>query len=107
MGLTVYILRCSDQSYYTGVSRDAEKRVRIHNEGWDPLGYTCEKRPVELVWANHFQSNTEAIEWEKKIKGWSRKKKEALIEGRFDKLPELAECKNISHWKNYKGKLGV
>jgi putative endonuclease len=55
-----------------------------------------------LKWQNLFLNNIEAIKWEKKIKGWTRKKKEALIEGKFDLLHELARCKNNSFAKKSK-----
>jgi putative endonuclease len=100
--LIVYILKCSDQSYYTGVTNDIERRLYEHNEGMNTTSYTFLKRPVQLVWQKSFQSKIEALEWEKKIKGWTRKKKEALIEAKFNLLHELAECKNESHFKNRK-----
>jgi putative endonuclease len=102
MSLSVYILLCSDNSYYVGVTNDVDVRVYKHNLGLDPGAYTFSRRPVSLLWANSFQRKLEAIEWEKRIKGWSRAKKEALIQGKFDLLPELSECKNDSHFRNHK-----
>ncbi|MBL7918754.1 MAG: GIY-YIG nuclease family protein [Bacteroidia bacterium] len=98
--LIVYILKCSDGSYYVGLTNDINIRVFQHNDGKYTTSYTYNRRPVELMWFNKFQSKLEAIKWEKKLKGWTRKKKEALIEGKFDLLPALAECKNESHSKN-------
>ncbi len=89
----VYMLRCSDNSYYTGVSHSYEKRLREHNEGKDPKSYTFSRRPVEIVYTAMFEDVYEAIHWEKQIKGWSRKKKEALIRGEWELLPELSKRK--------------
>jgi putative endonuclease len=89
----VYILRCGDGSYYTGVTNDPERRLAEHEEGSDPNAYTYTRRPVELLWYDAFLSPVAAIEVEKQIKGWSRKKKEALIAGNYDLLPELSKSK--------------
>lgn len=93
MQYAVYILRCSDGSYYTGVTNDVEARVSQHNLGTDASAYTFTRRPVKLVYTSWFTEVLQAIEWEKRIKRWSRKKKEALIRGEYEVLPELA--KNI------------
>jgi putative endonuclease len=91
MSATVYILKCSNGSYYTGVTRkDLESRVSEHQQGlYD--GYTARHRPVELVFNSHFERITEAIACERQIKGWRREKKEALIRGDFELLPELSK----------------
>ena len=94
--LGVYILKCSDGSYYTGVTNDIDRRFNEHQSGKDPRSYTYRKRPVELVYFEIFWTPKEAIEWEKKIKNWSRAKKEALIMENWDKLQELSVCKNIT-----------
>ena len=99
MGLYVYILLCSDGSYYTGVTNNVDRRFYEHVSGLDDFCYTYSRRPLKLVWANYFASNLEAIGWEKKIKGWSRKKKEALINDEFEKLPGLSVCQNLSSSK--------
>ncbi len=75
----VYMLRCADDSYYVGVTNDLEKRIGEHKIGWDPKAYTHRRRPVQLVYAVEFSEITDAIDFEKQVKGWSRKKKEALI----------------------------
>lgn len=75
----VYILRCSDGSYYTGNTRSLEKRIKEHQMGTFK-GYTFKRRPVTLVFSQQFPSDIEAITAERQIKGWSRAKKEALIE---------------------------
>ena len=90
MSAYVYILRCKDGSYYVGSTRTAlETRVGQHNAGTYG-GYTKSRRPVFLVWSQEFQQITDAIAVERQIKGWSRAKKEALIAGDFDALPDLA-----------------
>jgi len=102
--LQVYILKCSDGSYYTGVTNDVERRLWEHQEGIDANSYTHNRRPVELVWySDEFDPNS-AIEFEKQVKGWTRKKKEALINGEWDKLPELSKCNNESTHLNCKKK---
>ena len=86
----VYILRCADGSYYTGIAqRDLERRVAEHNGGLYG-GYTARRRPVELVFAEEFQLAIHAIEMERRIKGWSRAKKEALIARDWDGLRALS-----------------
>ncbi|WP_336665037.1 GIY-YIG nuclease family protein [Elizabethkingia meningoseptica] len=89
----VYIVKCSDNSYYTGVTNDLDKRINEHNSGYNPESYTYLRRPVELVF--HYESNdiNQAIAFEKQIKGWSRKKKEAIINDDWDLLPELSKNK--------------
>lgn len=80
MEVTVYILRCADGSYYTGLTkRDIEDRVDEHNAGVVE-GYTCRRRPVELVFIETCERIVDAIDRERQIKGWSRRKKEALIQ---------------------------
>ena len=92
--LYVYIVKCADGSYYTGITNNVEHRVGQHNEGKDTRSYTFKRRPVELVFVEGFQNFQQAIEWEKQIKGWTRKKKEALIEQNWEKLKTLAVCTN-------------
>ena len=87
---TVYIVKCSDGSFYTGIThRTVEERVSEHNSG-TYRGYTFLRRPVELVYSCDFDRSDEAISWERQIKGWSRAKKLAVIRGDFDALPSLA-----------------
>ncbi|CTQ51534.1 GIY-YIG nuclease superfamily protein [Roseibium album] len=91
MVATLYILKCSDGSYYTGITRkDLASRVSEHQQGiYD--GYTARRRPVELVYNCTFERLTEAIAGERQVKGWRREKKEALICGKFDLLPKLSK----------------
>jgi len=93
----VYIVKCSDSSYYTGVTNNLERRIAEHNEGENPRAYTYSRRPVKLIWYTDTNDINYAIEREKQIKGWTRKKKEAMIFGRWDDLVELAKSKNNSH----------
>ncbi|MBK7630463.1 MAG: GIY-YIG nuclease family protein [Ignavibacteriales bacterium] len=74
----VYIVRCSDGSYYTGVTSNLEKRIAEHNSGLIK-GYTSKRLPLELVYSNRFNNVSDAIRSEKQIKGWRRDKKEALV----------------------------
>ena len=85
-----YILKCSDQSYYVGVTNDVEKRLVEHQEGINSTCYTHSRRPLELVYFEKFIDILQAIAREKQLKGWSRKKKEALIEERGTDLPNLS-----------------
>ncbi|MFJ6324547.1 MULTISPECIES: GIY-YIG nuclease family protein [unclassified Rhizobium] len=90
MEVTVYILRCSDGSYYTGLTKqEIEARVWEHNAGiYD--GYTTTRRPVELVFHEVYDRIIDAIARERQIKGWSRRKKEALIALDYEALPALS-----------------
>ncbi|PKP05225.1 MAG: hypothetical protein CVU11_00775 [Bacteroidetes bacterium HGW-Bacteroidetes-6] len=91
--LSVYILTCADDSFYTGVTNNVPLRVFKHNEGLDKKSYTYSRRPVVLSWASEPMETLYAIAFEKKIKGWSRKKKQALIDGEFDALVGLSKKK--------------
>jgi putative endonuclease len=88
----VYILKCSDDSYYTGVTNNLEKRINEHNSGMIK-GYTFSRLPVVMVYSQRFDDIKRTIEVEKQIKGWSRRKKEALISGNFDLLVALSNKK--------------
>jgi putative endonuclease len=94
--LYVYILKCSDGSYYTGITNNMELRLKQHNSEVMIESYTYCRRPVLLVYCEMFTDYILAINTEKKIKGWSRKKKEALIEGNWEKLKEYSKCNNDS-----------
>ncbi|WP_291000467.1 GIY-YIG nuclease family protein [Hoeflea sp.] len=88
---TVYILRCADGSYYTGLTKQAvEARVWEHNNLPSETSYTAKRRPVELVFSETYDLITDAIARERQIKGWSRRKKEALIALNYEGLPELS-----------------
>lgn len=91
MGIYVHIVRCKDGSYYIGsaTGEDLSPRIEQHNAGAFP-GYTYSRRPVSLVWSEHFDRITDGIAVERKIKGWSRAKKEALINGDWRSVSDLA-----------------
>ena len=89
----MYILKCANGCYYTGSTTNLEKRLEQHKNG-EGANFTKKHLPVELVYAEEFARIEDAFYREKQIQGWSRKKKEALIAGNFNKLHELAECKN-------------
>jgi len=88
-----YILRCSDDSYYTGQTEDLDVRIAQHRSGTFK-GYTSKRRPITLAWSQDFPTRMEALEAEKRIKGWTRTKKEALIAGDWVRLSELARARN-------------
>ena len=96
----VYILRCADSSYYTGVTNDYERRLAEHQAGTHDTSYTADRLPVELVYVENFQYILDAIEREKQIKGWTRKKKESLISGKPELLPLLTK-KDFSIYKKF------
>ena len=90
MGAFLYILRCSDGSYYVGTTRESlEKRMAEHNAGTFG-GYTARRRPVALAFHKEFAQITDAIAMERRVKDWSRAKKEALMRGDFEAIKRLA-----------------
>ena len=89
----VYILLCSDDSFYVGMSSALESRMEKHKTGYYKNSFTYSRRPVELVFHTEFYDAAQASVWEKRIKKWSRAKKQALIDGRFDDLVNLAKKK--------------
>ena len=86
---TVYILLCRDGSYYTGMTSELAARFAAHQQGLIPKAYTRSRRPVVLVWSEEFGTHDEAFHAERRIKGWSRAKKRALIRGDLDELHEI------------------
>ena len=89
MSFWVYILRCSDGSYYTGHTDDLEKRIAEHQSGAIE-GYTSTRLPVKLLFSEQFVTREEALSCEQQVKGWSRKKKEALMRGDWKEVSHLA-----------------
>ncbi|HEY0331940.1 MAG TPA: GIY-YIG nuclease family protein [Rhodopseudomonas sp.] len=91
MGAYVYMLRCADGSYYVGSASgdDLAPRIAQHDAGTYP-GYTSTRRPLTLVWSEHFDRITDAIAVERQIKGWSRAKMQALIRGDWADIRRLA-----------------
>lgn len=86
----IYILKCSDGTYYTGITNQLERRLAEHQSGDSKSSSTFKRRPLSLVFYTEFNNVEFAIEKEKQIKKWSTKKKEALINGAFDDLKNLA-----------------
>ena len=90
MHFWVYILRCADGSYYTGHSDNLEARLWQHQQGLC-CDWTSRRRPVELVWAAEAPTRDEALAFERRIMGWTRAKKEALIAGDWTQVGWLAK----------------
>jgi putative endonuclease len=86
----MYILECADGTYYTGSTRDLEKRFWEHENGLG-ANYTRKKYPVKLVYFEEYQRIDEAFYREKQVQKWSNAKKRALVEGRGEDLRKLAK----------------
>lgn len=97
----VYILKCSDGSYYTGSTIDLEKRISEHQDG-KGANHTKKRLPVKLIYVEEYLNIASAFEREKQIQGWSRVKKEALVNAELHLLPDLSECKNESNYRYFK-----
>ncbi|MBU1723060.1 MAG: GIY-YIG nuclease family protein [Gammaproteobacteria bacterium] len=95
----MYILECVDGSYYTGSTTHLELRLQQHMEGIGAR-HTAKRLPVKLVYAEYYDRIDTAFNREKQVQGWSRNKKQALIDDHHDSLPALAECVNETHSKN-------
>ncbi|HEX19804.1 MAG TPA: GIY-YIG nuclease family protein [Acidiferrobacteraceae bacterium] len=91
MAFWVYILRCADGSYYTGHTDNLEKRISEHTTGAIASCYTFRRRPLKLVFSQDFPTREEALASEQQIKGWSRKKKEAMMRGDWAEVSRLAK----------------
>jgi len=91
MSYAIYILQCSDGTYYTGLTKDLEGRIREHETGINLESYTFRRRPVKLVWTVITESYQDAFQWEHRIKGWSRAKKDALIRGDITGIHEIVK----------------
>ena len=89
MSFWVYILKCIDGSYYTGHTDNLELRLSRHADG-KPGGYTAARLPVTLIFVEQFETCVAALEMEMRIKGWSRKKKEAMMCGNWKEVQRLA-----------------
>ena len=87
----VYILLCSDKTYYTGITSNLSQRIFQHQSGIYPDSYTAKRRPIQLKYYCEFTNVQMAIDCEKQLKKWSKAKKEALINDEFDLLRELAK----------------
>lgn len=84
-----YMLECNDGSFYVGSSRDLAGRVEQHGLG-KGAAYTRKRLPVKLVWAEEFDNVGDAFEMEKRVQGWGRAKRQALINGEYERLPGLS-----------------
>ena len=91
----MYMLQCSDGSYYVGSTVNVEQRVWQHQQG-EGAKYTARRLPVELVYTEEYPRIDEAFRREKQVQGWSRVKKEALIRGDYDALPDLSSNQSES-----------
>jgi putative endonuclease len=89
MAFYTYLLRCADGTYYTGHTDDLDQRMAQHQTG-ALGGYTAKRLPVEFIWSDSFPTREEAFAMERKLKGWSRAKKEALIAGDWARISALA-----------------
>lgn len=91
----VYIVECKDGVYYTGITNDIDRRLWEHNTGFNPECFTYKRRPVEIKYCEFFNDVNQAIAWEKKLKGWSRKKKEALFREDWEEIVKLSKSKRV------------
>lgn len=90
----VYILKCSDGTYYTGHTTNLNARLEAHMQG-ESSEYTASRRPVILVFVQQFETRDEAFWFERRLKGWARRKKESLIQNNIDQLKQFA-CRSKS-----------
>ena len=91
-GASIYILLCADGGYYVGITRKSvEERVSEHANGAIPGCFTFPRRPVVLLHSEHYERVDEAIAAERRLKGWSRAKKEAYMRGDFERFSKLAK----------------
>ena len=86
----MYILECCDNSYYVGSTKDLKRRLSQHQEGIGS-NYTFKRLPVKLVYCEEYDRVDEAFYREKQVQGWTRRKREALINGTPELLPALAK----------------
>ncbi len=99
----VYILKCSADSFYIGVTNNLEMRFVLHVNGINKNCYTFSRQPLEIVFYELFNDASFPIRFEKKLKGWTRAKKIALISSNWERLKELSVCKNQSNYLNLTG----
>jgi len=89
----VYMLRCIDGTFYTGITNDIIRRYDEHRHGLNPTSYTHARRPVQLAYVGEFQSPDEAIAFEKRLKGWTHNKKRAFADRDWPMLRRLAAAR--------------
>ncbi len=94
MSFWVYILRCADGSFYIGPTDNLDIRIQEHHMGAISRCYTFHRRPLQLVFSQDFPTRDEALASERQIKGWSRKKKEAMIQGDWAEVSRLARSES-------------
>ncbi len=87
----VYMLRCSDDSFYVGITSNIEQRLAQHESGWDERCYTFKRRPLRCVHVSEFRTFNEAVFVEKRLKGWSRAKKIALANDDWSEVQLMAK----------------
>lgn len=95
----MYILQCALGYYYTGSTIDLDRRIKEHNTG-NGSNFTKKHLPIELIYSELFDHIEDAFKREKQVQGWSRRKKEALINNQMDRLNKLSQCINESHSNN-------
>ena len=101
MPYVVYILECSDGSYYTGSAADLTRRLWEHETGALPSAYTFSRRPLKLVWTSEEVARySDALRFERQIKGWSRAKKAALIRGNYEAVHEVVKSERKQRERN-------
>jgi putative endonuclease len=99
----VYIIKCADNTYYTGMTNNISRRWQEHCYGEENKNsYTYSRKPLKLAFYESFNDVNQAFKFERKLKKWSKAKKEALIDKNWDKVKQLAECRNETHYK-FKG----
>jgi predicted GIY-YIG superfamily endonuclease len=106
MAFWVYMLRCADNSYYTGHTDNLDQRIAQHHQGYFRSCYTYTRRPLELVFSQDFATREEALISEQQIKGWSRKKKEAMMRGDWAEVSRLAKLTNTVRPELVEGQCG-
>jgi putative endonuclease len=94
----VYMLKCNDDSYYIGSTVNLTLRLAQHQAGTYG-GYTSKRLPVTRVWSQEVQTDDQAFLLERKLKGWSRAKKEALIHGDFQRIHEIVHGEWVREWE--------
>ncbi|MCW8832548.1 MAG: GIY-YIG nuclease family protein [Colwellia sp.] len=87
----VYILKCNDGSFYTGHTEDLETRLAQHQQAFFSHCYTAQRLPVTLKYQASFESREQALIIERQIKGWSRNKKQALIDDNWQEISRLSK----------------
>lgn len=95
----MYILKCCDDTFYTGSTINLRKRFLEHQAGVG-ANYTAKRIPVSLFYFEEYQRIDLAFKREKQVQNWSRKKKQALVMKEYKKLQQLSFCKNTSHYSN-------